>query len=369
MSEQDTPMDALDQRLTAYLQGRAEMAAAFGPGPDHVAATISAGAGWVALPGQRGRFGVRAIPTLAWALLAIAVLAVMALAIAAGSDRDDGLVVLPPASAEPPDASPGQPAPIVGTWWLDFAASAIDDRYAGTRSELFDRFLSGVEFAPDGRFQVSSGMIAGCTVRGTWERDGDVLAVDLPTEADPCEDDGPGPAAREIRQRLVRADHFDLQGTRLTLLDAVGNSLLVFDRSTDGRFWRPLRAAYEGRWRLDFDASGIEGSYTLTSLPRRPKVEVASAIDLADGVVSGGTGAGGGCDSFEGTYSDVGGRLTISVPATEGHCGRGPVYPDLEVRTRLVRTALWQVDGDVLRLLDADGTLLLLYRRFETDTP
>ncbi len=635
MSEQDTPMDALDRRLTAYLEGRAEMAAAFGPGPDHLVTSIADGGRRTVVRHGRGGAGLRGVPTLAWAMLVLGLLAAMALALAAGNDRDNGLVVLPPTSPAPsvptfdpaaamsplrgtwsldptgsgidatyggaanaqpdgpsvfdsmlhfgPDGrirvwtgflggcqtdgtwqatgeqvtvtlptgqsgceltGPGpearvirerlasaatfeldgttltfhdqngrpalvywkadwaedlsrelgelgelaldldasgidptvswgpaaagitsfiafddadgirittaldgepcddaagtyvhflrlaievpvlaghcgdgpthpdlelrrtltlvggyelwdqgglrlmdvegnvllvyrprpaaaiDPASIEGAWWLDFEASGIDDTYVGgTGLPNGLRFLSGIAFEPGGRFRVASGVGGGCETTGTWQVVGGRLAVDVSTEGDGCEAGGPGPAALEIRRRVARVEQVVLRGTRLTLLDASGDRLLVFDRSTNGALWGPVQEGYERWWALDFEASGIEGYYMSTSGSRRSRLPVASSIEFADGVVSGGTGAGGGCDSFKGTYSGADGRLSIDLPDAAGHCGSGPVYPDLEVRQHLERTAAWRVDGDELHLLDENGALLLLYRSRTAATP
>ncbi len=390
MSEQDTPMDALDRRLAAYLQSRAEKASAFGPGPDRIAASIAAGGRRGALQGGRGGPALRWGPTLAGALLVMGLLAAMLLALGVGSDRDDSLVVLPPASPAPSFETPataGDTSALSGTWGLDFEASGIDDTYGGPGANLPDdggtqpfpeRFFSGMVFEPDGGFWMSSGAGGGCEFTGTWQVVGERLAVDVPTGQFYCEIEGPGPAASEIRLRIARAERFAL-GATLTLLDKDGDQLLVFYRTTDGCISCPPTEEYAGTWILDFEASGIEGWYYLIGPggggPRRSKVPVASSIEFADGVVSGGTGAGGGCDSFEGTYSDentysdAAWRLTIDLPYAAGRCGSGPVYPDLEVRQHLERTAARQVDGDELRLLDDDGALLLVYRRPPIDAP
>jgi hypothetical protein len=359
MSGQEAPMDALDQRLTSYLNGRAEQASAVGPGPDHLAAMIAAGTGHAPSPARRARISVRGTSAVAWALLVIALLAALGLAISAGSDRHSG-----PAPASPE-----------GTWWLDFAVSGVDDSFGGQGQVGALRFLNGVAFEPGGRFRVASGAGGGCEVVGTWQTQGERLAVDLATGENACEMAGPGPAAREIRQRIARAEGFSLRGVRLTLLDADGNPLLVFDRSTTGNLWPlrpqslPGRQSLAGRWHLDFEASGIEGSYLLTSGRKRSTTPVGSVIEFGEGTVSGGTGAGGGCDQFEGTYTDADGRFTIDIPVVAGHCGPGPQFPDLEVRERLAATAAREWDGSALRLLDADGALLLLYRRTGIDPP
>jgi hypothetical protein len=308
MSEQDAPMDALDRRLASYLEGRAEAAVAFGPGPDRVVASIAAGGHRFVLPGRRGNAGLR-VPTLAWALLMMGLLAAMAFALGVGSGPDDSLVVLPPASPAPSVEAPattGDASALSGTWGLDLEASGIDDTYGN-----------------------------------------------------------PG-------ARIARAERFAI-GATLTLLDKDGDQLLVFYRTTDGCLWCPPSEAPAGTWILDFEASGIDGWYVATGGsgggPRGQKMPVSSSIEFAAGVVRGGTGAGGGCDFFEGTYSDADGGLTIEVPDAAGKCGGGPVYPDLEVRQHFGRTAAWQVDGDELRLLDDDGALLLLYRRPPIDAP
>jgi hypothetical protein len=383
MSEQDAPMDALDRRLASYLEGRAEAAVAFGPGPDRVVASIAAGGHRFVLPGRRGNAGLR-VPTLAWALLMMGLLAAMAFALGVGSGPDDSLVVLPPASPAPSVEAPattGDASALSGTWGLDLEASGIDDTYGnpgasppgsgGTPQEGL-RFYSGMVLEPDGTFRMSSGAGAGCESTGTWQVVGERLAVDVPTESNVCEVAGPGPAAKDIRLRIARAERFAI-GATLTLLDKDGDQLLVFYRTTDGCLWCPPSEAPAGTWILDFEASGIDGWYVATGGsgggPRGQKMPVSSSIEFAAGVVRGGTGAGGGCDFFEGTYSDADGGLTIEVPDAAGKCGGGPVYPDLEVRQHFGRTAAWQVDGDELRLLDDDGALLLLYRRPPIDAP
>jgi hypothetical protein len=502
MSEH-TPMDALDQRLAAYLQGRAEMAAAVGPGPDRIVASLAAGGGRVAFEGGRGGARLGGVPTLAGALLVMGLLVAMALALAAGSDRDDDLVVLPPTSLAPSTPTPSQAAvasPLRGSWLLDAPGSGIDATYGGPANSepgFPDTFGSMVWFGPDGAMRVWAGVVGGCVTDGTWQAAGEQVSMALPTSQSGCELVGPGPEARVVRERLAAASTFELDGTTLTLhgeegrptlvyrahaalfgdpprelwelgeldLDLAASGIdptissggvasavtasIVFDdvdgiRATtaaggepcddvagtyvifasltveipaetgncgdgpaypdlevrrkltlvsqgelldDGALrlmdvesrvllvYRPRPAAavdpapFEGAWQLDFEASGIEGSYMLRPALKRSTIGVASSIDFADGVVSGGTGAGGGCDAFEGTYSDADGRFTIDLPDAAGNCGSGPVYPDLEVRQHLERTASWRVEDDELRLLDGDGALLLLYRRFATETP
>ena len=91
---------------------------------------------------------------------------------------------------------------------------------------------------------MTSGVAAGCSFTGTWTVGGPYLTVDIPTDPDRCETEGPGAAATEIRRRLTRVDRFVLEGSRLTLLDdhEGGVPALVYERSMDGSTWSPIRS-------------------------------------------------------------------------------------------------------------------------------
>jgi hypothetical protein len=232
MSDRDG-LDLLDLRLTGHLHERAEMAAAYGPGVEALAASI-ADAG----PGSaRSRGVVGGLPTLAWIALALVALMLATFgALLAGSDRRDGSLVVVPASANPvATVEPTRHAAdaLVGVWMADLAASGIDDSYGGSPRPDGLTFASSVRFRVSGTFEVSTGAGGGCTVPGTWADAGNRIAISLTTAANTCEAGGIGPGAREIRLRLVRAARFTRAGDLLTLYDAGGDPLLFYRRMVD----------------------------------------------------------------------------------------------------------------------------------------
>jgi hypothetical protein len=84
-------------------------------------------------------------------------------------------------------------------------------------------------------------------------------------------------------------------------------------------------------------------------------------LEFRDGSISGGTGLGGGCDEFAGTYRADGSSLRISVPTYPSRCW--DTGADLSIRLRLDHVAGFVVDSETLTLLDAKGLVLLVYRR------
>jgi hypothetical protein len=341
-------LDLLDLRLVGYLRERAEMAAAYGPGPDAVAASV-AGAGTRPAPSRSTARGMAALAWIALALVAL-VLVAFAASLAGSEQRDRSLVVpasLPPASGQA----------LIGRWDLDFAASGIDDAYGGSPRPDGLTFSTTLTFRVVNRLELWSGAGGGCPIGGAWTVTDDRIAIDVSTGVRSCED-SIGPAPREIRLRLERARTFEISGDRLILRDDAGADLLTFRGPPGEVTLGPLQ--------LDFEASGIPGYYTI-AMQKIQRVPVGSWIELLDRNIDGGTGAAGGCDSFSGLVARDGQAISISVPVAEGHCGHE--QPDLAVRQRLDRAASFAIVGDTFRLYDAEGAQLLVYRAMESATP
>jgi hypothetical protein len=119
--------------------------------------------------------------------------------------------------------------------------------------------------------------------------------------------------------------------------------------------------AFDGHtWFLDFKQSGL--SDRVAGCP----CTLGSSLSFNNGSVSGGTGAGGGCDGFSGTYLVAGRMLHISVtPPSANACYPGRVR---QIHAGLVRVASWVLTGcasgicNDLTLMDTIGNTLLVYR-------
>lgn len=118
-----------------------------------------------------------------------------------------------------------------------------------------------------------------------------------------------------------------------------------------------------GDWLLDFNRSGIQSLVCLNRDGPRclSSGELASSLRFRDGSVSGGTGVGGGCDEFAGTNRVDGSSIRISVPTYPSRCWDPGA--DLSIRLRLDHVASFVVGNETLTLLDAEGRVLLVYRR------
>jgi heat shock protein HslJ len=90
-------------------------------------------------------------------------------------------------------------------------------------------------------------------------------------------------------------------------------------------------------------------------------VPVGSGVGAAftDTAISGNSG----CNSFSGTYLTTAGRgLTISgLAGTKMACDAKVMTFETEYLARLGRVASYEIKGNVLRMLDGNGTLILTY--------
>jgi hypothetical protein len=126
-----------------------------------------------------------------------------------------------------------------------------------------------------------------------------------------------------------------------------------------------LPAALDGHtWVLDFAQSGLS-----EAVPGCGTCSLGSYLTFENGGVFGDTGAGGGCDPFNGTYlvAEPSLKLSISPP----YNATTTCYPGSsvqEIRARLGRVASFVLAGcsssicEDLTLVDANGTALLVYR-------
>ena len=367
MSEQDTPMDALDQRLAAYLRGRAEIEAIGGPGTDALAQAI---AGSRRVAGTRTtvrRMPYSSVPAVAWLLVVAGLLLVAVLAITGGSSQDP-LVVAPPASAPPSHRPLADDHPDGSGDLRRMGARRLrlgDRRHVrwpgGAAARGRDDVLACcVVRAPTARSSSGPGAGGGCRVDGTWQATSGVIAIDVPTEVTMCEAGGPGPAAQGD-PGAPRAGDSVHDGGR--------------PPEPDGSAWRPPPRVPPpaGHHRARFDRTALPGLrrvrhrrllHTAFSGPKVFTVPVGSTLRFqADGVVEGLVFAGGGrCNRFEGTFRRDLDGLAIEVPTTDGTCGDGPIHPDQEIRRRLARTGWHEFDGGTLRLVERNGNTLLVYR-------
>ena len=119
--------------------------------------------------------------------------------------------------------------------------------------------------------------------------------------------------------------------------------------------------AFDGySWSLDFGLSGLSDRVTGCRQCR-----LGSSITFNNGGVAVWTGAGGGCDGFNGTYAATGRMLHISVTPPIPHgCYPGRVR---QINARLLRVAMWNLSGcasgicNDLTLMDIYGNTLLVY--------
>jgi hypothetical protein len=123
-----------------------------------------------------------------------------------------------------------------------------------------------------------------------------------------------------------------------------------------------LPAALDGHtWIVDFAQSGLS-----EAVPGCGTCSLGSSLTFENGGVFGDTGAGGGCDPFNGTYRVAKPSLQLSISPPSIPCYPGSSVQ--EIRARLGRLASFVLAGcsssicEDLTLVDASGTALLVYR-------
>jgi hypothetical protein len=147
----------------------------------------------------------------------------------------------------------------------------------------------------------------------------------------------------------------------------------------------PLEVLPQGRWYLDWPASGIP---TPTMATDTVTITLGSVLQFDDAGMSMSQGFGGGCEQATGSYKVEGTHLTIVIEHEAGGCERDGAT---EVRVRLKLVAAFQVLEEpcdagpfgaptpaplataascrTLRLFDAGRNLLLVYRAVDSLFP
>ena len=90
-------------------------------------------------------------------------------------------------------------------------------------------------------------------------------------------------------------------------------------------------------WRLDFAASALDGRVDPSFL-----VDIGSTLTFTDSGFVGGTGYGGGCDSFSGTFTSDGNELKLTFETLRQGCDPGSPQDVVE---RLVKARQFQLLG------------------------
>jgi hypothetical protein len=100
----------------------------------------------------------------------------------------------------------------------------------------------------------------------------------------------------------------------------------------------------KSEWQLDFTASGLDARVN-------PEFDfdIASAVRFSDGRFDGGTGYGGGCDMFDGSYSLSGDALRLTFETLHQGCDRGSPQQIVERLVAVRRLGLTDCTGPLTR--------------------
>lgn len=190
----------------------------------------------------------------------------------------------------------------------------------------------------------SLGGTGGCNnYSGSYELSGTTIDVgsDLASTMMAC----PGPVM-DVEQAFFTALHeakgVAVEGDRLTLSDADGNTLATFTAQSQdlaGTSWR-ITAYNNGKGGVVTVIDGTEAAVSF----------------VQDGTVTG----TGGCNSFSGAYTTGDGIVTISsLSATKKQCDEpdGVMGQDKRIRSVLRDASTYLVVGDRLELRLADGSI------------
>ena len=153
---------------------------------------------------------------------------------------------------------------------------------------------------------------------------------------------------QEYLQSLQTAASFEMSGDSLTFADAQGKTILSFSTVQP----LPLAGSY---WEVSGYNNGKGG---FTSLLAGSQV---SAVFNEDGSLTGSAG----CNTYSAAYQLDGNKITIGPAATTRmFCGEpaGVMEQETAYLQALGKVTSYQIQGDVLTLLDAEGTRMVEYR-------
>ncbi len=192
---------------------------------------------------------------------------------------------------------------------------------------------------------------AGCNrFTGGYTVDGARLTFSKPaTTMMTCPDDGVMERETAYLAALPRAARFTIAGDRLTLEDAAGAPLLVFERA------KPAELAGSS-WRMTFVTDGEEGLVSALG-----GVEVTAVFD-AKGWVTGSTG----CNTYRGKFTTQGETLrVVPVVMTKKTCPPDRLAQEKAYLSALRGATRFAVEGDRLALSGAGGARLVSYVKIE----
>jgi heat shock protein HslJ len=228
----------------------------------------------------------------------------------------------------------GGTASIVGPWTLVSYGSGDAQTSAAPEP-------AALVVADDGRFTGSTG----CNnLAGTYTVDGGKLTVSPgPMTKRACVDDGGNAQEQAVLAGLTSAAGFGVDSGRLTITDAGGRTVLVFERGPEG--------LADTAWTVSGVNTGnaVESSMLTGSL---------NATFGADGAVSG----SGGCNTFSGTYTDDNGSVAITgLQSTEIGCEPERATLESQYFAALGRADTYELTPPSLTLRDADGAIQVMF--------
>jgi len=109
------------------------------------------------------------------------------------------------------------------------------------------------------------------------------------------------------------------------------------------------------------DASPLAGPvWVAIEIAKRPVLTEATLLVQPDGTVSGTSG----CNNFAGQSLTIGDAIAFDdMASTRMACADPQMQQEANYFQALTAATRYQLSGDSLRLLDAGGTTLVLYRR------
>ena len=202
------------------------------------------------------------------------------------------------------------------------------------------------ESAPSARF--ADGKVSGSSGCNRFSaaatRDGEQLRIGQVTSTRMACRPPADAVERAFLDALGRVASWRVEDGELVLLDADGGEQLRF-----------AAASPVGTW----SASMFRLPDSVSSLIEGTRI---TATFASDGALTGSAG----CNDYTTTYTSSRGRIAIAPPsATEKHCAapEGVMEQEREYLTVLPTAARYEVDGQGLTLLAADGTIIATYGR------
>jgi heat shock protein HslJ len=253
--------------------------------------------------------------------------------------------------ASTPAATVSSEPTIIGSWDL----VTYNNGNNGLGSVLSESSISAV-FTPSGQINGFSG----CNqYSGSYTLNNQNIGISKVTGSKSGCDPNLSGQETQYQALLSRANSYEVNGNQLTIFNALGDKILIFNRGTASVTSAPTVTPITtpktivGTWELKSFSDGIGG--TIPVLANAP----VTAMFAKTGNLSGSAG----CNQYITSYTVTGLSITVSpISTTRMACAPDVMAQETAYTSLLEKAGKFNLYGDSMTLSDSSGTTLLNFK-------